>query len=407
MTQLFIFDDARARRWEPFSLTRPIGEILFGCLRLGERAGRRWSLPVQGQIVETELAGFTEDAATTLVTPDAPPRDRIRILLSSRAIVDGPLKLPEPGSHAQALMIEDETVGWILPVGVENPPLEALLHPESWSEPEGPSGPFTLDGQVLGWPWELVDRMPTQIARDIEWLYPRDNALLPTGVGRLGTDVISMDESVTIEPGVLLDSSNGPIRLDAGVRLQAGTRLAGPSFVGPGTALLGGTFEAISVGPVCKLRGELEASVVLGYTNKAHDGFIGHAILGRWVNLGALTTNSDLKNTYGSVRVHLSDGSIDTGLPKVGAFLGDHVKTGIGTLLPTGALIGAGTSVFLGGVTPVRLPAFSWVTPDGIDRFRVDRFLEIAAKVMNRRNVELSPEHGAMLSRAWDRSVKE
>src|SRR5690606_29076757 len=113
--------------------------------------------------------------------------------------------------------------------------------------------------------------------------------------------MLQLGDNVTIEPNVVLDFSHGPIRLDDGVTVRAFTRLAGPSYVGAGSTLLGGPYEAASIGPVCRVRGEVEESVILGYSNKAHAGFLGHAYLGRWVNLGAMTANSDLKNSYGTI----------------------------------------------------------------------------------------------------------
>src|SRR5690606_33965429 len=112
-----------------------------------------------------------------------------------------------------------------------------------------------------------------------------------------------IDESATVEPGSAFVTTDGPIWVDRGAHVRAFTRLAGPAYDGPGATLLGGSFEAVSLGPVCRLGGELAESVCLGYVNKRHDGHIGHAYLGRWVNLGAETTNSDLKNNYGTVRM--------------------------------------------------------------------------------------------------------
>ena len=173
--------------------------------------------------------------------------------------------------------------------------------------------------------------------------------------------------------------------------------------------------ESLSVGPGCKLRGEISESVILGWSNKAHDGYLGHALVGSWVNLGAGTTNSDLKNNYSSVRVPVGvEREVDTGLLKVGIFLGDHVKTGIGTLLSTGTQAGAGSNVFGGGGVPPRwIPPFSWgPTPPGggpgpeggFQRYDLPRFLETATRVMARRGQALSPGMTRVLIRAWERT---
>jgi UDP-N-acetylglucosamine diphosphorylase / glucose-1-phosphate thymidylyltransferase / UDP-N-acetylgalactosamine diphosphorylase / glucosamine-1-phosphate N-acetyltransferase / galactosamine-1-phosphate N-acetyltransferase len=209
---------------------------------------------------------------------------------------------------------------------------------------------------------------------------------------------------VDVEPGVILDTRRGPIHLADGVRVQGPARIEGPTFLGKGSVVLGGTLSAVSCGPVCKLRGEIDSSVLLCYTNKAHDGYLGHALVGRWVNLGAMTTNSDLKNNYGNVRLPTAGGEVDTGLMKVGAFLGDHVKTGIGTLLSTGSVVGAGANVVSAGLSPRSIPPFAWLTPGGRTIYRKESFLEAAERAMARRDVSLSEGMRAVLARAWEES---
>jgi hypothetical protein len=152
------------------------------------------------------------------------------------------------------------------------------------------------------------------------------------------------------------------------------------------------------------VRGEVTDSIFLGFSNKAHDGHIGHAVLGRWVNLGAGTINSDLKNTYSSVRLRLADGDVDTGLLKCGAFIGDHVKTGIGTLLSTGTVIGAGSNLFGGRMPPTSVPAFSWGEGDRLGEHRIDKFFATAEIAMLRRGVELSEGMRHVLGRAAERT---
>jgi hypothetical protein len=149
------------------------------------------------------------------------------------------------------------------------------------------------------------------------------------------------------------------------------------------------------------VRGELADSVLTGFVNKAHDGYIGHALLGRWVNLGAFTTNSDLKNNYRPVSVWTPDGDRDTGLLKVGCFLGDHVKTGIGTVLNTGTVIGAGSNIFGGLMPPTVVPPFSWGSGADLRDHHADRFLATTEHVMARRGQALTPGVRRILQEAW------
>jgi UDP-N-acetylglucosamine diphosphorylase/glucosamine-1-phosphate N-acetyltransferase len=218
---------------------------------------------------------------------------------------------------------------------------------------------------------------------------------------------VSLGDAVYLEAGVHLDAIDGPIRLSDGVRVSAITRLAGPAFIGPDTHVLGGSLGDVTIGPACRVRGEVSSTVLLGYVNKAHEGYLGHAYVGKWVNLGALTTNSDLKNNYGTVRIHTAEGSVDTGLIKVGCFLGDHVKTGIGTLLPTGCVVGLGSNLFGGLMSPTHVPPFSWGTGERLEEYDIERFLDTAAQAMSRREMSLENGNRTLLQRAWERTRPE
>jgi UDP-N-acetylglucosamine diphosphorylase/glucosamine-1-phosphate N-acetyltransferase len=192
--------------------------------------------------------------------------------------------------------------------------------------------------------------------------------------------------------------------LEDGATVRAFSRIQGPAFIGRDSTLLGGAFSALSIGPVCKVHGEMEETVVLGYSNKAHDGFLGHAYLGRWVNLGALTTNSDLKNNYGTIRMWTPEGEVDTGLVKMGCLLGDHVKTGIGVMVNTGTIVGAGCNLFGAVQPPKHVPPFKWGSGGELVDHEIEKFLDTAKTVMGRRGITLSDAQAGLLRRAWSRS---
>ena len=197
-----------------------------------------------------------------------------------------------------------------------------------------------------------------------------------------------------VHPTAVLDAAAGPIYLSENVRVGAHCVIEGPAYVGPGCHLNphawlhGGN----ALGPVCKVGGELDGCVLHGYSNKQHDGFLGHAYVGSWVNLGAGTVNSDLKNTYGNVRVPLNGTDIDSGLMFFGAVIGDHVKTAINTTLPTGAVIGVASVLAGGQMAPKYIPSFSWVTANGVGRGDPARLLDVAVKVMGRRRADITDE---------------
>ncbi len=228
--------------------------------------------------------------------------------------------------------------------------------------------PVAAGGVVPAWnyPWELVLANAGQLIEDfraagksgIEGRVEKPSAIR----GSRGDLYVAPD--ATVHPMTVLDATAGPITIDEGAEIQPFTRIEGPCYVGKQSILLGAKCRrGNTIGPACRVGGEVEQSILHGYINKYHDGFLGHAYVGPWVNLGAMTTNSDLRNDYGRVKVVL-DGrtAIDTGSNKVGALIGDHVKTCIGTLLNTGAYVGAMAQLATPGVLlPKFIPSFAWL----------------------------------------------
>jgi len=164
--------------------------------------------------------------------------------------------------------------------------------------------------------------------------------------------------------------------------------------------VLGGSIHGTAIGPRCKVRGEVSDSVFLGYANKAHDGFLGHSVVGRWVNLGAGTTTSNLKNTYGPIRLEVGDAAIETGMQFLGTLFGDHAKTAIGTMLSTGAAVGTGANVFGYTSAPKYVPSLAW--GDTGAKMQKDGFLKVAERVLKRRQVDVTEDVKAMLERIYD-----
>ncbi len=208
---------------------------------------------------------------------------------------------------------------------------------------------------------------------------------------------------VTIHPMVVIDAVNGPVYIDEGAEIHPFTRIEGPCFIGKKSILLGTKCrEGNSIGPYCRIGGEVEESVIQGYSNKYHDGFLGHAYVGEWVNLGALTTNSDLKNDYSTVSVML-DGkhSIDTGSTKVGSLIGDHTKTSIGVLFNTGSVVGAMAIIMsTGKPLPKFIPSFAWFIEGVVTKgFGRKTLYGTANTAMGRRKQKWTPAQEAM----WDK----
>ncbi len=205
---------------------------------------------------------------------------------------------------------------------------------------------------------------------------------------------IFIGKDVILKPGVVLDASSGPVIIDNGAELLPNAVVIGPVYIGEKTVIKAGAkiYPNTSIGPLCKIGGELEGVIVQGYSNKQHEGFLGHSFIGEWCNLGAGTENSDLKNNYSAVSVLINNKPVDSKSQFVGSCLGDHAKTGIKTMLNTGSVFGVFCNLFGAGYQPKYLPSFTW--NDNNNKLALHTFpeaLETAKIVMKRRRCNMSP----------------
>ncbi len=409
--KLYLFDDAVADGWAPFALTRPIGELRFGALLLRERLEAWTGLVAAGHLTRPWLSSYEEPDAPPAVEPDTLSPTEGRLLLGSRFVpadgsgLDASEMLEASREGPLLLVCEGEAVGCWLPPGTDTPDRDWLARPSGLAG----SSDREVAGRLLEAPWDVVRLGAERTARDVARVARGTGSVrvLPDGVWCMGDEPLHVADGVTLEPGVVLDLRHGPIGLAERVEVRAGSRLEGPVWAGAGSLLLGGPISGLAAGPVSYLRGEVADVHTVGWVNKAHEGHLGHAVLGRWVNLGAGTTNSDLKNNYGHVRVGPPGRERDTGLMKLGSLVGDHVKTAIGTLLDTGTVVGAGSNLFGPGRPPRWVPPFAWGFGEGAGRYRREAFLATAATVMARRGVELTASARGWLGDVWDAAATD
>jgi len=269
----------------------------------------------------------------------------------------------------------------------------------------------------------LLEQRPTQLDEDMPTLdYPFDlvkhhlrvfDANLQELIARRNLREVSpnvyLGEGVKISKNAVLHAGDGPIVLDDNATVQDFAYLKGPLYVGPNSRIIerSSVKEQTSIGHTCKIGGEVEASVIEPYTNKQHHGFLGHSYVGSWVNLGAGTSNSDLKNTYGMVRMDVNGERMDTGMQFLGCVVGDFSKTAINTSIFTGKIVGVASMLY--GFVTTNVPSFcNYARAFGeVTAVSVDAAIETQRRMFIRRQVEQTQEDVALLHAMHERTRHE
>ncbi|MGB2960649.1 MAG: GlmU family protein [Bacteroidota bacterium] len=266
---------------------------------------------------------------------------------------------------------------------------------------------------LIRYPWDLVNRNGDEIVADFARLTAGEKdkmrGLVYEGAHLVNKNNLFLGDGTQIKPGTVLDAESGPIYIGKNVTVFPNATIEGPAYVGDGCMIKIGAkiYENTSIGEKSRVGGEVEESIIHSHSNKQHDGFLGHSYLGKWVNLGADTNNSDLKNNYGNVRVVINGESIDTGSPFVGLTMGDHSKSGINTMFNTGTIVGVSSNVFGSGFPPKAVPSFAWGGAEGMTTYRIDKSLEVAKRVMARRKVSLSAVEENVIRKVFELTQKE
>ncbi|RIJ36873.1 GlmU family protein [Pontibacter oryzae] len=235
--------------------------------------------------------------------------------------------------------------------------------------------------------------------------------------------IVYNEENIFIEKGVkiraaILNAENGPIYIGKNAQIHEGAVIKGPFSLGEESHInVGGKMRGdVSIGPFCKVGGEVAASVIFGYTNKGHEGYLGNSVLGEWCNIGADTNTSNLKNNYAEVKIwnYAKGGFKNTGQQFCGLIMGDHSKCGINTMFNTGTVVGVSANIFGPGFPRNFIPSFSWGGAAGFETFQMRKVVEVAEKVMERRNKKLDEVERGILNqvfeqtkqyRVWDKKI--
>ncbi len=394
-SKICIYEDKKSENFHPLSLTRPVFDLRCGILTLREKIKLQFPdadfiLRVRNFLFDTvkennpdcQINDFSDADSILFINGRILAGDNLKAMLDTEK--ENVLFYSNGEIVAAKTNVSDfEDFFFLLYNDLDNNSFSYFENKE-------------IDIQTAQYPWELVHNNGKEIEKDFEALVNRNNPLMNgkiyEGVHLLNNQNIFIGENSKIKPGVIIDAEGGPVYIGENVTVFPNAVIEGPCFIGNNSKIKIGAkiYENVSIGEVCKVGGEVEESIIHSFSNKQHDGFLGHSYLGSWVNLGADTNNSDLKNNYGNVKVTINDNEIDSGSMFVGLTMGDHSKTGINTMFNTGTVAGVCANIFGSDFPPKYIPSFSWGGAKGFTVYDLEKAIDAAKKVTQRRNVQFT-----------------
>jgi len=407
--QLCLFEDQYVRRLLPLVYTRPVYDLRCGILTLGEKLKKRYGIASYRLHARPHLADALKERYPGVPVNEAP--DGGCLYLNGRLLASPDLLRAISAEGPDALFVDGDVLlaARVGRGGGFAGGMPGELTPEAF-----PGVPKTaIRTPLVSWPWDIVGSNGKEIVADHALLAPpaedRIRGKVYPGAHLVNPGNIVIGEGTNIKPGVVLDGENGPIWIGKNVTVFPNAVIEGPAFVGDRSLIKIGAkiYENTSIGEVCKVGGEVEGAIIHAYSNKQHDGFLGHAYLGMWVNLGADTNNSDLKNNYGNVKLVIDGVTVDSGSMFMGLVMGDHSKSSINSMFNTGTVVGVSSNVFGSGFPPKSVPSFAWGGGEGITTYDLERALEVARRVMGRRKIALSAAEEKLLRAVFEMTKKE
>ncbi|HPY95626.1 MAG TPA: putative sugar nucleotidyl transferase [Candidatus Cloacimonadota bacterium] len=385
-----IFDDHKKEQFLPMTYLRLIGDLRVGILKLRQRIEYLFEIEQTNYIMDNSLFDLYKERHPDWCLNYVEEADYI--FINSRAKINYDNIQQITGLKQNAILKNGENIiAFHISCKAQNIDNSELIKlSETCQTVE------TQDIHCWEYLWEMMHENGQWITFDFENIFYEVDNYIETelGVTLINPYDIWIGEGAELKAGVVIDASNGPVVIDENATIMHNSVIIGPAYIGKKAMIkvAAKIYPNTSIGPVCKVGGEVEDTIIQGYSNKQHDGFLGHSFIGEWVNIGADTNNSDLKNTYKNVAVYnysVRD-KIETGSTFVGCFIGDHSKIGINCSINTGALIGFGANLYGSPLIQNFIPNFSWGQADHLDKYQIEKFLSTAKIVKNRRNKELS-----------------
>lgn len=407
--RILIFEDPQAEQLSPIALTRPVCDLVCGRESLRDRLHRWYPGGQHGVWLRPWLKDVVQEQSPETRVNDADWLRQGPVVLINGRWLPG-CRLDPDEVRADTAGYIDGNLVWIALDSEEAGLLSTVGFHASLLQLAAMRRIVDASGRMFRHPWDLVAQNGEQLACDFadEGLSQMPQAEQVVVLGDPGDVYVSA--LALLDPFVVLDCRNGPISIDRDVHVQPFTRIEGPCHIGRGSRLFRAHVRSgTTIGPHCRVGGEIEASIFHACVNKYHEGFIGHSYVCPWVNLGAMTCTSDLKIDYSDVRVPVSEDSVDSGQMKVGSFIGDHARTALDSMFNTGSSIGVMSTVLPGGrLLPKHIPSFCGVHFGELSAERsIEAAFSVARVAMQRRGEVLTKNAEALLRIVYEQTERE
>ncbi|WP_336093065.1 GlmU family protein [Leeuwenhoekiella sp. CH_XMU1409-2] len=384
-----LFDGPARKKLLPFTYTRPVADLRIGILTIREK----WEKHL-GSTTSTITEEYLSDKF-----PMVEFEENVMINASyipTEILVEQVLDL----QMNQALFDGDDIVAFYTRDTQEEIDFDTYEQLEVTAE-----GVFKIENN-----WDIFSKNHEAIQLDYDLITQgRTSAEIPKGVQTMHSENIFIEEGAKIN-FCSLNASDGPIYIGKDAEIMEGALIRGPfALCEHATVKMGAKiYTGTTIGPYCKVGGEVTNSVLMAYSNKGHDGYLGNSVLGEWCNIGADSNNSNLKNNYEEVRLwdYETEGFAKTGLQFCGLMMGDHSKCGINTMFNTGTVIGVSVNIFGTGFPRNFVPSFSWGGASGFTTYKTNKAFQTAKLVMERRNIPFDEQEAAILEHIFEDSAK-
>lgn len=391
---IILFDNEIRGQLLPLTYTRPVCEIRIGILKIREKwekwLGGKISFITQDYLSEKYPIDYGD--VNLVINGSVLPSPQLCTLIKEMEFNEAYLK----GEELIVAKLDEEQ-------------FEKLIHDEDITEIKGMDIQDTSFIKINHL-WDIFSQNKDAIQQDFELLTRGRQSQPLSDTNRVsGADHIFVEEGATVEHSIL-NATNGPIYIGKNATILEGAMLRGPITLGDHAVIKMGAkiYGATTIGPYCKVAGEIKNSVLMAYSNKGHEGYLGDSVIGEWCNLGADTNNSNLKNDYSEVKAwsYTEEKFAKTGLQFCGLIMGDHSKTAINTMFNTGTVVGISANVYGEGFPRNFIPSFTWGGKNGFQEYRAEKAFMTIERVMKRKNLDFSVEDRVIMLRVFEDSAK-